>query len=294
MHYSGMLRVVLVGVLSLSAVGCKSKEASPKAQPGVAAGKVLEVTGSVTVRHADVARPLASGDSVDADDTIETGADGHVLIELVHNNAKWDLGANKKQVVRESLAWKLAKNDGTAKPVDQDTAAAGRPAERSAAESGPTADRQRAAEVAPAAPQAAPPPPPPAAQPPAERKDEPKKEETLKPPAKIAAERKPDVLEQPSGGGAPPPANAPAPPGGAPAPAASAYDLVVRETHTLKKCLTGDVMDVSLTITINAQGTPKVTVNGSVPAKVTSCVTAGVKKIKFAKEAATVKLQISR
>lgn len=281
-----MLRAVLVGVLSLSSlVACKAKDDAPKAQVGVAAGKVLEVTGSVTVRHADAARPLQSGDSVEADDTIETGADGHVVIELAHNNAKWDLGANKKQIVRESLAWKLAKNDGTAKPVDQDTAAAGRPAERSASQGTATAAETAAAPGAPPPKTAAPPPPPPppAAQP-AERADEPKKD--------LAKARKLDEVS--GGGGAPAKTESVVKPEAAAAPTASAYDLVVRETNVIKKCLTADLMQLSLTITINAQGVPKVGVDEGVPAKVTSCVTAAVKKIKFAKEAATVKLQISR
>src|SRR5688572_29985833 len=43
-----MLRVVLLGVLSVTSVSaCKSKTDTAKSQPGVAAGKVIEVKGAV-------------------------------------------------------------------------------------------------------------------------------------------------------------------------------------------------------------------------------------------------------
>src|SRR5690349_2997829 len=134
-----MLRAVLLGVLSLSAVACKSGSDSPKSQPGVAAGKGIEVSGSVTVQHEGVARPLAKGDSVEGDDVVETGADGNVIVELAHNLARWELGPNKKSKVRESVAWGLAKKSGESGNVQHDTAAAGRPAERSAADTSVTA-----------------------------------------------------------------------------------------------------------------------------------------------------------
>src|SRR5690606_32294148 len=41
-----MLRAVLVGLLSVSVVACKSSDESAKVQPGVAAGKVIEVHGT--------------------------------------------------------------------------------------------------------------------------------------------------------------------------------------------------------------------------------------------------------
>jgi hypothetical protein len=130
-----MLRAVLVAVMSMGAVGgCKSAtEPSAAPVPGVAAGKVLEVTGTVTVKHGDAARALAVGESVEGGDTVITGADGNVVIELAHNSARWELGPNKQQKVNESIAWKAAKSSGPAKDVEQDTAAAGRPAERNAA-----------------------------------------------------------------------------------------------------------------------------------------------------------------
>src|SRR5258706_5489605 len=126
-----MVRAVLVGLLGLAPLtGCKGKEADQVA-PSVA-GKVVEVSGQVTAKG----KPLAVGDSVAVDDEIETGTDGRAIIELAHNGARWELGPSKKQKVSASIAWNLPKKDGNAKSVDQDTAAAGRPAERNAAESG--------------------------------------------------------------------------------------------------------------------------------------------------------------
>jgi hypothetical protein len=150
-----MLRTVLLGVLTVtSVVGCKSEGGtSAKTQPGVAAGKVVEVKGTVTVKHGDASRPLASGESVEGDDVVTTGADGNVVIELSHNLVRWELGPNKSQKVRDSIAFKAEKNTGPTANVDQDTAAAGRPAERSAV--GTTAteveEPAKAEEAAPAA-----------------------------------------------------------------------------------------------------------------------------------------------
>lgn len=165
---TAMLRAVLLGVLTLtSVVGCKSEaKSSAQVQPGVAAGKVLEVKGAVTVKHGDASKPLAVGDSVEADDVVSTGADGNVVIELAHNSVRWELGANKTQKVRDSIAFKAEKNTGPTGTVEQDTAAAGRPAERSAVETSATAvDEKEDAEAAKA--EAAPAPEPAMAAPPA-------------------------------------------------------------------------------------------------------------------------------
>jgi hypothetical protein len=195
-----MLRAVLVGLLSVSAaVACKSSSDAPASQPGVAVGKVIEVSGTVTVRHGDVARPLAKGESVEGDDIVETGADGNVIVELAHNLARWELGPNKKSKVRESAAWSLPKKTGDAAKVEQDTAAAGRPAERSAADTSVSATIESTA--APAAPAAAPAPtaaaptPDPAAEPPREAPAKPKRAREV---------TRQDALERASGGGAAP------------------------------------------------------------------------------------------
>jgi hypothetical protein len=151
----GMLRAVLLGAISFAAVSaCGSKTDAPAAQPGVVAGKVLEVTGSVKIG----ATPLAVGSTVKSDDVIETGADGDVVIELAHNQARWELGPNSKKKPTESLAWTAAKAAGSAAPTAEQTSAAGRPAERSAADS--TSSTPRAQPMAPSAASAVPPAPP--------------------------------------------------------------------------------------------------------------------------------------
>src|SRR3569833_195540 len=151
-----MVRATLWAVLACAAVSaCGTKDSAPAAQPGAVAGKVLEVAGSVK----GGAKQLAVGDPVKTDDVIETGADGNVAIELAHNGARWELGPNQKLRPTESLAWKQERH-GSAAQVDQDTSAAGRPAERSAAD---TATSAAKAESAPAPRAAAPPTAPPAA-----------------------------------------------------------------------------------------------------------------------------------
>lgn len=162
-----MLRALLLGVLAVSASACgkSSTESSAKVVPGQAAGKVLEVKGSVQVKRGAETKPLAVGDSVEATDVVVTGADGSVAIELAHNSARWELGPNKEQKVSSSIAWNATK--ATAEEVDQATAAAGRPAERSAAGTVAMAGEGAApAEPAPAAAEMA---PAPAAAPAAEK-----------------------------------------------------------------------------------------------------------------------------
>ncbi|HUS30388.1 MAG TPA: hypothetical protein VMZ53_17890 [Kofleriaceae bacterium] len=206
-----MVRAVLLGLLTLSAVSCKSHdESQAKSQPGIAAGKVVEVTGSVTLHHGTETRPLAKGDVIDADDVVETGADGSAVIEVAHNNVNWEIGAGKKGTMRESLAWTEPKKDKAAKATEQDSAAAGRHAERSAADNSATAAERESAAEAPAA-------------------EAPKAEAAMAPPADtaapppVAAPTAPPVTAAPAAGGgakkqatrsAPPPPPPP-PPGGA-------------------------------------------------------------------------------
>jgi len=161
-----MVRAVLLGLLATAVVSaCGSKDATPASQPGAVAGKVLEVSGALTV----AGHTLAVGDPVKTDDAVTTGADGNVVIELAHNQARWELGPNHKVKPTESLAWTAAAKTGSAAQVNQDTSAAGRPAERSAADTGATSRAPvmpaAAADNAPApgAPEKAlaPPPPPP-------------------------------------------------------------------------------------------------------------------------------------
>lgn len=142
----GMVRAALWAVLTCAvapACGSKDSDSARAAQPGAVAGKVLEVSGSVKVG----AKQLAVGDQVKTDDQIETGADGTVVIELAHNQARWELGPGHKVRPTESVAWTQERH-GSAGAVDQDTSAAGRPAERSAADTGTTAKAAATADTA--------------------------------------------------------------------------------------------------------------------------------------------------
>lgn len=159
-----MLRAVLLGVLVAAGAGaacpaCSNQGDSPTGAPTAPAGTVIDVSGTVTVAQ----KPLAKGDAVAANDVIETGADGSVAIVLAHNHARWELGPNKRVRAADSLAWSQPASDGTATPVDQDSSAAGRQGERTAASSAATATapaKTAAAEIAPAAPPSPPSPAP--------------------------------------------------------------------------------------------------------------------------------------
>lgn len=130
-----MLRSFLAGLLVLSGASACSGGGgdAPAVEPGKAVGKVVEITGKVTATRGTVTRDLDASSTVSGDDVIETAGDGRVTILLAHNNAKWDLGPNKHEQVSTSMAWKLAKVDAPAGPVDETTTAAGRHAERTAA-----------------------------------------------------------------------------------------------------------------------------------------------------------------
>jgi len=120
--------VVIAAVLLLA---CSKRDAPDVAAP---AGKVVELTGKVSAsRGGSAARPLAVADQVFPDDMIDTGADGSVTIELSHNHARWAMEPGQKKRVDESAAFKLAAQE-QAGVVDHTTSAAGRNAERTAAE----------------------------------------------------------------------------------------------------------------------------------------------------------------
>lgn len=130
-----VLRLVL-GVLVLSA-GCgdDASDPPPVARETVAhAGNVLDVAGKVTATRGGATRALAKADAVYADDVIETAADGSVMIEFAHNRARWSIDGGLKRRVDESAAWGLAMQTAPAKPVEHATSAAGRHAEKSAAD----------------------------------------------------------------------------------------------------------------------------------------------------------------
>jgi len=135
-----MLRAILFGVLLVSGVSCAKQDKEQPAQVETAAGRVVEVTGKATAtRGGKPARELAVGGDVFRDDTIDTGTDGAVVVELFHNNARWSV-EGKQARVDESLAWKLAKQDPVAKPIDHATSSAGRDGERQGAGTRVTAD----------------------------------------------------------------------------------------------------------------------------------------------------------
>lgn len=190
-----MVRAILVGLLAISAAaGCKGGgDSAPAVEPGVPVGKVVEVKGTVSATRSGTTRALAAGAEVSGDDVIETGTDGRVTILLAHNNATWDLGPGKKELVSASMAWKLAKAEGPAGSVDETTTAAGRHAERHAATGGESAgapaEAQRERESAAA---------------------EPAKADQA--PAAAAAPTAPPPVAAPAPGGGPPPVQAPTPP----------------------------------------------------------------------------------
>jgi hypothetical protein len=263
-----MLRAVLLGILMLSyGPACSSKDDAPHAEPGAPAGTVIEVAGAVTV----AAKPLARGDAVAADDVVETGADGTVVIVLAHNNARWELGPNKHVKAAESLAWSQPKSDGLAKHVDQDSAAAGRQGERAAAQSGAEAPIASPADTAPGnaaqaqhsiraavAPPAPPPPPPP-------------------PPSPQPSAEAAEVTRGPVGRTTAVP---------------SLNDAGADQATQLSKCL--DVgQQVSIVIHVKA-GVGTVSFSGSPDAKVKRCITTAVTGHAWPDATGDVKLQITR
>jgi hypothetical protein len=73
-------------------------------------GKVIEVTGEVTVRG----KPLAVGDAVTADDVIETGAHARVVVLLPIDDSHWELGPNQRAKVSDASAWTILTDAGIA------------------------------------------------------------------------------------------------------------------------------------------------------------------------------------
>lgn len=309
-----MLRAVLLGVLSLTVISCKAKDESVKSQPGVAAGKAIEVSGRVTLHHGAEARPLAKGDTVEGDDVIETGADGSVQIELAHNNATWELGANKKVKVRDSLAWNEAKKDKSAKAVEQDSAAAGRHAERNAADTTVSAAAPAATEAMPA-PAAAP-----TAPEPKQDMEQKKEERPVAKAAKIEAAPAPRAAAAPQL--QPPPAAAAAPPppppktttrkresdfsglgltgtgeggGGAggtinaPDPSVPARAQINTKLAAFKKCFKSTT---TVTFNVDAQGRVALAYDGDVDVDAKTCADKVAHSITFAKSATTVVVEI--
>jgi hypothetical protein len=276
---SGMLKALLVGILAVTATGaCSSKRDTPQVDPAAPAGKVLEVSGAVTVG----AKPLAVGDTIKANDLIETGADGSVVIRLAHNDARWELGPNRKTKPTESPAWTAERSTGPAKPVEQDTSAAGRPAERSAADTSTSVGRGAAAADENARNDSS-----------GGAKEAPSTGSRRAPSAAVTAAPAPSAAQppptaQPSApaGGEPPPPPAPPPPPPpvvqpqlerSPAPKEVAKEEPIQTLATLSTCLPkGQTVKINVHITNHV---PAIKFEGAVDAKVKSCITTAAKKL---------------
>jgi len=135
-----MLRAVLLGLLAVAVTpSCSGGSDTAQVAPGAVAGSVLEVSGNVSATRNGASRALAAGADVFAEDVVDTGG-GSVVILLKHNNARWAVESGQRTRVDESLAWKLAKQDGPAKIVDHASSAAGREGERTAADTRATSE----------------------------------------------------------------------------------------------------------------------------------------------------------
>lgn len=104
---------------------------------------MVELDGAVTATRSGAARPLTVGARIHDDDVISTGA-GRVAIQLDRNQVVWRLGPNLSQTVAQSAAWTAPKADTQVATTGEHSAAAGRHAEREAADT--------AISAAPAAP----------------------------------------------------------------------------------------------------------------------------------------------
>lgn len=150
--------LVLVLLAGLAPVGCGGKEPSgPAVVAGAPAGKVTEVSGEVSAVRGEARRPLALGDTVSGDDVIETGAGGRITIVLDHNQVPLSLGPGRRQAIGGSAAWSAPRAAAVAVTSGDRSGAAGRHAERSAAD---TLASAAPAPAMAAAPSAAPAPPP--------------------------------------------------------------------------------------------------------------------------------------
>ena len=131
---------VLSGVGAGAGAGCESAgPAKVEVVPGAPAGDVTAVAGEVTATRDGMARPLAVGDVVSGDDVVATGAGASVTIALRHNGAVWNLGAAQSRRVGDAAAWSAPRRSGPSVAAGERTAAAGRHAEREAADTAASA-----------------------------------------------------------------------------------------------------------------------------------------------------------
>ena len=276
-----MLRTVLLGILLATSAACNKAAKPPAAEVQAAAGKVVEVTGKATATRGGASRDLVAGADVFRDDTIDTGPDGAITVELFHNNAMWSIDGRKARV-DESAAWKLAKQEPSGKPVDHATSSAGRDAERQGAGTRVTApgavgtaENQSAA--------------PPAAAPvgenekgggngrqdrgPAPKVKTPKVEQPKVEAQKVESSRpnaSDDGLSRVWARPAPPPPDAPA----------QVKNSVEGQRKELRACLGASTAPLTINIAL-ADGVATVKVIGLADAKARACVEAIVKKLPF-------------
>jgi hypothetical protein len=197
---------LLAIALMAGACGGSDSGGGPPAED-VAAGRVVEVSGAVSAERPGAGgaverRSLKLHDEVAGMDTIVTAADASVTIRLDHNGARWTLDGGQKKQLSTSAAWRAPKQ-GSAEALagerDDHTAAAGRHAEREAAETRATGglrpmmpEKRAEPENAAAAPPGAPAPAPAPMPPPPARLDEGKmgKRETSRAPGQYEMKRK--------------------------------------------------------------------------------------------------------
>ena len=106
--------------------------------PGAVAGTVVEIANVVTATRDGKTRTLAQGDAVTEDDVIDTGDTGSVTIEFAHNRVRWALERHNHKRVVDSVAWTAPRDEHEVATVAPISGAAGRNAERSAAEGAPS------------------------------------------------------------------------------------------------------------------------------------------------------------
>src|SRR5262245_31308894 len=295
---TGRLLALALATAGMTAACGKDEAAAVKVVPGQRVGVVVEVSGSVTAtRPGAAARALAKGEAVSGDDVIETGADGSVLIELDHNHATFTLPAGKRQEVARSLAW--SQPAVAARPVttDEHSAAAGRPIERSTADTTASSNQPNAAAAAePEPPPVAAVPAPPRPTPPRERGRGGKATVGSSPPppppqTATAAPKDMRALDEGGGGSEPRAAAAPSENMPAPPPEQPAAPGALAQSVKVKVAVQGDLKDGdvasfiaglraacgpsfpakgALVLTVAPDGR---VVNVEAPAPLTSCVT---------------------
>jgi hypothetical protein len=157
-------QAALLGLLLAIMASCRSEDTSDAELPGPA-GTVLSVEGEVEAsRGGEAPRALEGGSAIYADDVIATGPAGAIRIRLSHNEAIWELGADERRRVDESLAWRAPKGADTGEepaPTEERSIAAGRHAEGESADTPATVMDDALAEegaAEPPAPRAEPPP----------------------------------------------------------------------------------------------------------------------------------------